>query len=806
MLKQLTAEQLHELHEKAPCGYIGTTLDGNLLHANETFATWVGRSKAELYNTNLRDLLTAASKLLYDTYYSSRIQLERAVNDIYLDLICRGETTLPVLLTSAVRNGEPGSPDVVLTTMFNVEERQRYEREILVAKRRADTMADVVRHTGTAVLTVSYEFELTSWNTAAEQLWAKQSSLLQRGTTVSALFPDDLGMELLQVLENNLSFDSEFQLGPDCLCRAQAFLLSDGVGLFLEDITEKKAQEAALEAAHERFNLVTRATTDGIWDLNLCTDDVYLSARLMGMLGLDPSDTVEKRRFWLDRIHPRDVERFHREMHPLLVGYQSRVEAEYRVRHENGSWLWLHSRSLSISNVSGEPTRIVGSVRDITKGKLQDSLTGLHTRISLLESLERRLGIEERNGCACAILFVDLDGFKRINDGLGHRSGDHVLQHVGKRLDSILSFSSLSIAARLGGDEFVIVVDEAPTPTFALDLARKVHACVQQPLLVEGRPLNLSASIGVALSTDQRVSAEELIRNADVAMYRAKASGRAQTVLFTESMRQEVHDRMELESDLRLAVKRDELTLYYQPKVVLDTREIIGFEALGRWFHPKRGMVPPDVFIDIAEESSLICEIGLWTIREALSQLARWRRDGVAGPDMTMAINLSPKQFGDTRLIETLKQELEANDLPGASIELEVTEGVLIGDAEEALRMLEQLKQTGVGLELDDFGKGYSSLSYLHRYPFSSLKVDRSFTNRLGSDEGSLAITKSVIALGRALGLEVIAEGIETERQARFLVEMGCSYAQGYLFYKPMPPAELERTLKSPRPILQSVS
>ncbi|MGI4828044.1 MAG: diguanylate cyclase domain-containing protein [Janthinobacterium lividum] len=571
MLNHLTAEQVLELHEKAPCGYVGTALDGKLLHANETFAAWVGRSKADLYTRNVRDLLTTPSQLLYDTYYLSRLQLKGAVTDIYLDFVQSDQAPLPVLLTSVIRRGKAGAPDVIISTMFNVEERQRYEREVMAAKRRADTLADVVRYAGTGILTVSFDRELTSWNMAAERLFNDHRCSLRRGSQITDLFSGEFGTELIQALENNSSLISEVQLRPDSLCRIQAFILSDGFGLFIEDITEQKAHEVALMEAHDRFSLVTRATTDGIWDWNVSTGDFYLSARMMGMLDLEPCDTVTNRSFWTDRIPPpRDFERVQEDKRRLLSGEASRAETEYRVRRGDGSWFWLHSRSLSICNTSGTTVRIVGSVRDVTKGKVEDSLTGLHTRTSLLEGMERRLSVGSQNASACAVLFLDLDGFKRINDGLGHQSGDLVLQEIGTRLRAVLSSFPLSLAARLGGDEFVLLLDEAPTSASALNLAQNVHSCLQQALLVDGRPLNLSASIGVALSTNPRVSAEEFLRNADVAMYRAKASGRAQTSLFTESMQQEIHQRMELEGDLRLAVKRNELELFYQPKIVLD--------------------------------------------------------------------------------------------------------------------------------------------------------------------------------------------------------------------------------------------
>lgn len=805
MPNDLTAQEALALHEQAPCGYIATTPDGTLLRVNKTFAAWLGFSKAELVAKSLRDLLTASSQLLYDTYYISRLQMEGGVTDISFDLLRRDQSSFPVLVSSALRQGSEGVAKDVLSTIFDIRERRQYEREIVAAKRRADTMADVVRHATTAILTVSFDLELTSWNAAAERMFSHHRPTLQLKRPVVALFPPAFDTALTRTLNSSSTFDIELELTPGCFCRVQVFVLADGLGLFLEDVTERRVQEVALQQAHERFSLVTRATTDGIWDWNLLTDDVYLSARVMSMLGLPPHDVAVPWSFWADRIHLRDRERVRGELQLLIRSESPRIETEYRVQHNDGAWFWVQSRSLSIADERGTVQRIVGSVRDVTREKVEDALTGLHTRTSLLESLERRLAADNVHTGGCGVLFLDLDGFKRINDALGHRSGDVILQEVGQRLSALLAPYPLSLAARLGGDEFVVLVDHAPDPELVLALADQIHSAFEQPFTAEGRHLTLSASIGVALCEGIRSSAEEMLRNADVAMYRAKAQGKARTALFSEGMRREAHARMELESDLRSAVQNGELMLFYQPKVVLATRKVVGFEALGRWKHPKHGMVPPDIFIRIAEESSLICDIGLWTIREALGQLARWRKMELADPGMTMAINLSPKQFSDQRLVATLVQELKRNNLQGAAIELEITEGVLISNAEDALRVLEELKETGVGLGLDDFGKGYSSLSYLHRYPFSSLKVDRSFIKDLGCDGGSVAITSAIIALSRALQLNVIAEGIETEQQAAILVELDCTYGQGYLFSVPLPAHSIEHLLRGNSALPQKV-
>lgn len=553
--------------------------------------------------------------------------------------------------------------------------------------------------------------------------------------------------------------------------------------------------EQKLLDANERYTLATKATTDGIWDWNCVSGHIYFSARLRGIMGFPEQDHRGTIVDWLQRLHPRDAIACRENVWRLHTSLVTKFESEYRVRQEDGTWRWVQNRGIAVRAAGGKLLRLAGAMTDITSRKIKDSLTGLHSRTSLLDHLEWRIDTAAEHSRTFALLFIDLDLFKRINDSLGHSSGDLLLVELGRRLEQTLASDQLSIAARIGGDEFVILLNDIDSEDDALRYADRIQTLFQTPVQCGTQQVLISASIGIVMEGSSYGCAENMLEDADLAMYQAKARGKARSVIFSERMREQSLHRMELESELRNAVEHRALALHYQPKVLLSTGKVIGFEALIRWEHPERGPIAPDEFIPVAEQSDLIIEIGRWTLGEAIRQLAEWRSDGIISPAATIAVNLSPRQFADQGLVDHLVRQLAVHRLPAACLELEVTESVLILDATAALNVLQRLKAIGVGLELDDFGVGYSSLSYLHRFPFSSLKVDRSFVSSLGRTGGGSTITRSIIALGKALNLEVIAEGIESPEQASRLQAMGCLYGQGYLFSKPIPAREIGKLL-----------
>lgn len=800
----LTLAEAVSLYEDSPCGYASLTLDGTILRSNRTLAGWLGADESgPLQGRAFGDLLTAPSKLLYGTYYASLLQTQGSVGDLALELSRGGRPPLAVMITSRIVTDGDGGPLNVSVSLFDITERRRYERDLLVAKRKADTLADVVRFSETAILTASFDLELETWNTAAQHLLGEP---LAEAKSLYELLPKPCLERFVHSLENLAPVIFEQQMSGNTLARITAYPLSDGIAVFLADITQERASQTALQRAHERFSLTTMATSDGIWDLDLETGALYTSARVQAMLGHEERDVTQDADEWLQQVHPEDLPKV-RVNQAMSRGIKDeRFETEFRVCHQDKSWRWLHSRGMPLLGPDGTLVRMIGSITDVTLRKREDSLTGLHTRLSLLEHLESLIVKPHSSEGGLALFFIDLDSFKKVNDGLSYNVGDRVLLEIAQRLKTFLGSTTVSLAARARADEFLVLLDGVGTPERAYAVAEELHTALERPLLTGAQPVRISVSIGIALPGSATGSAQELLRNADLAMHRAKAEGTGGTVLFFDAMRLNLSERMALEADLYRALEADELQLFYQPKVDLKTEAVIGFEALGRWPHPTRGMVPPDIFIGIAEESNLICEIGRWTIRTAVRQLAVWRQQSVVSLTSTMSVNLSPKQFGDPDLVSFLRSELRRNHLPAASLTLEVTEGVLIGDSDQARRILTELKEVGVGLDLDDFGKGYSSLSYLDRYPFDTLKVDRAFISRLGGADDSSTITRSIVALGHALELKIVAEGVETRDQVAILLSMGCSYGQGYFFARPLPACELEKLLLQRQSSLATVA
>ena len=417
-----------------------------------------------------------------------------------------------------------------------------------------------------------------------------------------------------------------------------------------------------------------------------------------------------------------------------------------------------------------------------------DPLTGLPNRTLFLNHLEQGLARAERWARPVGVLFLDLDNFKVINDSLGHQGGDLLLVEIARRIRGCVRDNDT--VARLGGDEFTVLVEEIEGEDEATALAERVAVTLRQPVRLGEREIFVSASVGVALSRPGKDGPESLLRNADMAMYQAKANGKARHAVFDQSMEARALARLELETDLRHALERNEFRVFYQPITALADGHIAEMEALIRWEHPTRGMISPDEFIPIAEETGLIVALGQWVLEEACRQGATWREAYPQEPPI-MSVNLSGRQFQHPSLVADIGHVLLQSGLAPSALKLEITESVVMQDAEATIVALHELKQLGIQLAIDDFGTGYSSLSYLKRFRVDTLKVDRSFVNGLGEDSMDTAIVQSVVALAKALHMDVTAEGIETQAQRAELLALGCDRGQGYLFARPLPPAEM---------------
>ena len=559
----------------------------------------------------------------------------------------------------------------------------------------------------------------------------------------------------------------------------------------------------ALSESEERYALAVHAASDGIWDWDLTTDRIYFSPRWHAILGrperAEDADPVG----WFNLVHKDDVVRLRAAIDAHLDGRSSHLEVEHRMRHADGSWRWVLTRGLAIRGPDGRVTRMAGSLSDVTERRaaehqlqhdaLHDSLTGLPNRALFMDRVEHALQrVAREPKLSCAVLFLDIDRFKTINDSFSHAVGDRLLIALGQRMSGMLRPSDT--VARFGGDEFTLLLDGISEPDQAIAVAGRLQTALGRPFTIDGHELSVAATIGVALNS-RGISAADLVRNADIAMYEARRRGREDPALFDEGMHRRVVDRLAQEQDLRRAVEGGLLEVYYQPIVDLETHRIRGLEALARW---PGGWPPvsPVEFIAIAEETGLIGTLGLHVLRTALSELAGWRRSGQISDEARISVNVSGRQLGDQAFPQHVRAAVVEAGLPGDVVRLEVTESSLMQDNERTRSIIDQVCATGAGLHLDDFGTGYSSLTALRHFPVDALKIDRSFVSSLDTPGGgSEAIIRSTVALAHSLGLRVIAEGVETPAQAERLRELHCDDGQGFLFSKPLSAEQMNELL-----------
>jgi diguanylate cyclase (GGDEF)-like protein/PAS domain S-box-containing protein len=562
----------------------------------------------------------------------------------------------------------------------------------------------------------------------------------------------------------------------------------------LDRANAERAQLTQMAVSEERYALAVRCANDGVWDWNLKTDEVYYSARWKALLGYSEPELSGNPEEWLSRIHPEDIEAFRTDLAAHLAGLTARFEHECRVRQRDGDYRWMLSRGLTVWGESDEATRLVGTLTDVTpqkeaEGRLfhnafHDALTGLPNRTLFTDRLTRSLNrAKHREDYLFAVLFLDLDRFKSINDSLGHELGDQLLMAIARRLEMCLRPGDM--IARLGSDEFAVILDHLKHISDATQTAERLLQDLAAPFHLCEQEVFASASIGITLSLARYERPEDCLRDADTALHRAKQQGRGCMQLFDSGMHTQAAAQSHLETDMRWALSRGEFQVHYQPIILLENWQVAGFEALLRWEHPQLGVISPRQFIPLAEETGLIVPLGQWALREACRQLRVWHKLFPADPPLTMSVNLSGKQFAQPNLIEQIQQILNDTGLAAHTLKLEITESTIIENTELATAMLKQLRELGIRVSLDDFGTGYSSLSYLHRFPIDTLKIDRSFVTRMNLPRDS-EIVRTILALAGNLGMDVIAEGVETGEQIVQLTGMNCEYAQGYLFSRPI--------------------
>jgi len=523
---------------------------------------------------------------------------------------------------------------------------------------------------------------------------------------------------------------------------------------------------------------------------------VYMSPQVERMLGYAPEEWLVDPSFFLKLLHPGDRERVLAENERTNRSGEP-FDMEYRLIARDGRTIWVRDEAVLVKD-GDRPLYWQGVMTDVTERKaleerlrhqaLHDHLTGLPNRTLLMDRLAHALVRAEGRGTKVAVLFMDLDNFKYVNDSMSHEAGDRLLVEVAERLRDCLRAEDT--VARLGGDEFAILLEDLEREQEAVAVAGQVAQALRTPILVDDREIFATTSIGLAFGTYRQDRPEVLLREADVAMYRAKAGGKDHHAVYRPEMGELSSQRLTLEGDLRRALEREELKVYYQPKVLVETGKIVALEALTRWEHPERGLLHPAEFVPLAEETQLIIPIGWWVLEEACRQVTEWQKLYPSDPPLAVNVNLSARQFYAPDLVEQVAGVLEETALDPSSLVLEITEGTAMEEAFSTTATLGALKGLGVKLAIDDFGTGYSSLSYLKRFPVDVIKIDHSIVEGLGRDRGDSAIVSATITLAHALGLEVIAEGVETDEEAAELQALGCNFGQGYYWWTPRPAGE----------------
>jgi diguanylate cyclase (GGDEF)-like protein/PAS domain S-box-containing protein len=555
----------------------------------------------------------------------------------------------------------------------------------------------------------------------------------------------------------------------------------------------------------ERRALALTGAGDMIWDWDVAADKVFTSAETETVLGLKPGTLEGPAAKWLDVLHPLDRDRFRATLDNVLEQRRGRVAQDFRLHTADGHFLWFTLRARPVVGSDGEVIRLVGTLTDVTEFKtaeerllhdaVHDNLTGLPNRELFLDRLDGVIGFAKSDkAIKPTVMVIDLDRFKQVNDSVGMAVGDSILLTLARRLGRVIK--PQDTLARLSGDQFALILLSEPEAAKAATVAQTIRRTLRAPITFNDREIFVTGSIGMTFGDSESQRGQEVLKDAELAMYHAKRGGGDRIEVFKPAMRARKTDRLTLESDLRRALEREEITLFYQPIVRLDDRSVAGFEALARWNHPKLGRMSPAEFINIAEETGLIVELGLFVMERAARQLSTWQRTLRLRTPLFVSVNVSSRQLLRHDLIQDLRTVLARSPVARGTLKLELTESVVMENPEHAAQMLARIRELGAGLALDDFGTGYSSLSYLQRFPFDTIKIDQSFVRTTAKGTRPV-ILRSIIALAHDLGMDVVAEGAETDSDAVELSQLGCEYAQGFVFGAPMT-AEKARELLLP--------
>lgn len=561
----------------------------------------------------------------------------------------------------------------------------------------------------------------------------------------------------------------------------------------------------ALVDSEQRYAIATQITSDGLWEWNYDSNSIQYSSRWKLMLGYEEQSIKNSPVEWLGRVHRRDIEKLQNNLAACWQGKIDRFKIEYSVLHRDGEYRSMLCRCIALRNEEGKVNTLIGSQTDITRSKQMearlaydsnyDCLTGLPNRQLFIQNLKELSQIELRYPSLFGVLCLDLDRFKYINRNFGNATGDLLLIEIVKKLSSCLRGQDL--VARIGGDEFAVLLTGVERAEYPLEVANQIQQEFSVPIEVNDRSILITASIGTAPPTeigdrqrDTSYSLIEALQNAEIAMHQAKDKGKACSVVFESVAYLESVAKFKSENELRTAIELEQFELHYQPIVKLEDRQLVGFEALIRWQHPKRGFISPGDFIPLAERTGLIVPIGWWVLRKACQQMVIWQQQHPKSDLTFISVNVAGKQFSQPYVGDIIAQILQETGLDPCCLKLEITESEIIENIDVVRKSATKLKELGVQLSMDDFGTGYSSLSYLHCLPVDTLKIDRSFVKNIEADIHQLELVKTITKLAEIFNLDIVAEGIEREKQSAQLQDLQCEYGQGYLFSKPLSSVE----------------
>jgi diguanylate cyclase (GGDEF)-like protein/PAS domain S-box-containing protein len=691
-----------------------------------------------------------------------------------------------------------------------IEQRHLIEAKLQAEKEFSDA---AIRSVHGAFFMFDPNTRMVRWNKSFQETTGYSTAELQNMTAL-----DFIGTQDRAALANAVRriFDEDKELSMEASIRlksgVEAPYLFNGRAVTIagkrycigvgRDITERKRAEHEIRTAKERLDLALMGSSLAMWDWDLVNNMVYFNKGWATLLGAPEQESVVRGEKVLEWTFTDDQEKMRAALELAMKGENSEFNCEYRIPDVDGNWMWLHTRgAITERDANHRACRMTGTSSNITTRKLaeeraeylatRDPLTGLPNRMLVNDRLEQGIANAARKNGQLAFMFIDLDRFKTINDSLGHDVGDELLKRVAARLAACVRTSDT--VARLGGDEFAVILENLQSNDHegAQNVAEKMIASLASPIMINNQHLNTSCSIGIGLYPDDGADPQTLMKHADVAMYDAKAKGRNNYQFFSHEMNAKAQERLAVENYLRLALRRNELVVYYQPRISFKTGQLTGMEALIRWNHPRHGLVLPGKFISVAEDAGLIVPIGEWVMETAFAQLADWQKK--TNLDLRLAVNLSVGQMLDgERLMRAVQSTAKAVNLDTRCLELELTESMLLKNSEDTAKLLMRLGDLGIHIAIDDFGTGYSSLSYLKQLPVDTIKVDSSFVRDIGTDPNDEAIIRAIIAMTHSLKLNVVAEGVEREDQYRVLRDLDCDEYQGFLCSPALPAAEFE--------------